>query len=114
MGTARDQQDLLCRVFGDCLAGDAIDLEVGNLREASGPVDPRLFTYLRYDVPLTSEGLSGIGCGHIDPQRVARLADVEILDELRDIGRAIGERRVDAEHLSRFLPTPTVPSRRRS
>lgn len=105
MGAARDQQDLLCRVFGDCLAGDAINLEVGDLREASGPVNPKLFTYVRYDVQLTAEGLSGIGCDHIDPQRVTRLADVEILDELRDIGRAIGERRVKAEHFSQFLAT---------
>jgi len=109
MSAARDYQDLLCRVFGDCLAGEPIDLEVGDLIGASGPVDPKLFTYLRYDVPLTPEGLRGIGCGHIDPGHVTSLSDTEVLGELREIGQAIGDRQVEAGHFSRFAPAPSPP-----
>jgi hypothetical protein len=104
MNAARDRQDLLCRVFGDCLAGPPIDEEVGTLIGAAGPVAPKLFTYLRYDVPLTPEGLRGIGCGHIDPTHVTSLSDTEVLSELREIGQALGERRVEAGHFSRFVP----------
>lgn len=111
MGAARDQQDLLCRVFGECLAGGPVSPEVGTLIGAGGPVDPKLFTYLRYDVSLTSEGLRGLGCGHLDPRRVTSLANVEVLDELREIGRSLGERRVHPGHFSRFLSGPAVPDR---
>ena len=86
MNGSRDRQDLLCRVFGDCLLGDPIDQEVGTLIGAPGPVDPKLFTYLRYDT--------------------------RVLGELREIGRALGERRVEAGHFSRFVPAPSVSSSR--
>jgi hypothetical protein len=107
MNAARDQQDLLCRVFGDCLAGEPIDLEVGDLIGAGGPVDPKLFTYLRYDVPLTPEGLASIGCVHIDPGHVTSLSDVGVLGELREIGQAIGKQ-VHADHFKRFLDLPST------
>jgi hypothetical protein len=103
MSAARDRQDLLCRVFGDCLAGPPIDEEVGDLIGAAGPVDPKLFTYLRYDVPLTPEGLRGIGCGHIDPGRITTLSDTDTLDDLRAVGQALGARRVQRAHFGRFL-----------
>jgi hypothetical protein len=110
MNAARDRQDLLCRVFGDCLVGDPIDLEIGDLIGAGGPVDPKLFTYLRYDVPLTPEGLNSVGCGHIDPKHVTSLSDTRVLGELREIGRALGERRVEAGHFSQFLSASPVSS----
>lgn len=103
LSSTRHQQDLLCRAFGDCLVGDPLDLEVGDLIGARGPVDPKLFTYLRYDVPLTEEGLAGVGCSHLDPARLSRLDDVDCLEELSEAGAAAAARRVRPEHFDRFL-----------
>ena len=61
MCAALNEQDLLCRVFGRCLAGDLLDREVGDLAIARGPVEPRLFTYLRYNAELSQEGLDALG-----------------------------------------------------
>jgi hypothetical protein len=67
MFVALKEQDFLCRVFGDCLVGDPLDREVdsmiaggkdgqGKLAGHRGPVEPKLFTYLRYNAALTREG----------------------------------------------------------
>ena len=37
MFAAQNEQDLLCRVFGKCLAGDPIDREIGDLIGSAGP-----------------------------------------------------------------------------
>jgi hypothetical protein len=46
MFAALNEQDLLCRVFGDCRAGEALDREVGDLIGSAGPLrrDQKLFT----------------------------------------------------------------------
>ena len=41
MFAALNEQDLLCRVFGDCRAGDPIDREIGDLVGSVGPVAAR-------------------------------------------------------------------------
>ena len=38
MFAAQNEQDLLCRVFGKCLAGDPIDREIGDLLGSAGPL----------------------------------------------------------------------------
>ena len=90
MFAALNEQDLLCRVFGDCLAGDAIDREVGNLIGCSGPLaaDKKLFTYVRYNADLSPEGLSALGCGHIAAASVQKLDAVDAIPELRMVGKA--------------------------
>ena len=64
MYAALNEQDLLCRVFGDCRCGDPIDRELGDLVGSSGPLPrgAKLFTYLRYDAELTRAGLAALGC----------------------------------------------------
>ena len=59
MFAALNEQDLLCRVFGECLSGDPIDREVGDLIGSSGPLAlaDKLFTYVRYNADLSPEGL---------------------------------------------------------
>ena len=57
MFAALNEQDFLCRVFGRCLAGDPLDREVGDMIGKRGPVQPKLFTYLRYNAELTRAGL---------------------------------------------------------
>ena len=97
------QQDLLCRVFGRCVAGDPLDSEVADLIGAKGPLDPkRLFTYARYNATLTPEGLIELGIRDIDPQTVASLDSVENMSALQRIGSAVADRKVKPEHFAGF------------
>jgi hypothetical protein len=96
-------QDLLCRVFGECLVGEPLDLEVGDLIGTRGPADPKLFTYLRYNVSLTAEGLTALGFGGLDPSRLSRLDDVSSLDTLRQVGARMAEQRVRRIHFDGFV-----------
>lgn len=97
------QQDQMCRVFGRCLCGDALDREIGDLAGMKGPADPsRLFTYARYNAALTAEGLNGLGLARVDPKDVESLDSVEHMKELQDVGKAVAERKVKAEHFAGF------------
>jgi patatin-like phospholipase/acyl hydrolase len=103
MSAALNEQDLLCRVFGRCLAGDELDLEVGDLKTAKGPVGPnKLFTYVRYNAELTLEGLKKLGLSGITPEHVQQLDSVEHIPELQQVGHAVAKS-VKIEHFSRFV-----------
>lgn len=104
MFAALNEQDLLCRVFGDCRAGDPIDEEVGDLIGACGPLarGHKLFTYLRYNAELTREGLDGLGCPAIEPAVVQKLDSIDGIDDLRAVGRQVADKRVDAAHFVGF------------
>ena len=93
MFAALNEQDLLCRVFGDCRAGDPIDREVGDLVGAVGPLqlEQKLFTYLRYNAELTREELDGSAARHRAPD-VQQLDSIEGIPDLRESGE---ERRRD-------------------
>jgi hypothetical protein len=95
-------QDFLCRVFGRCLAGDPLDSEVGDMVNVRGPVEPKLFTYLRYDAELSRQGLDRLGLPHIVPEHVQPLDAVEHIAELQEVGRAVA-RQVQPTHFARFL-----------
>ncbi len=41
-------EDLLCRLWGRCLVGDALDSEIGDLKQST-LIPNKLFTYLRYN-----------------------------------------------------------------
>lgn len=90
MYAALNEQDLLCRVFGKCRAGGLLDRELGSLIGQSGPVNPKLFTYLRYNAELTRAGLVELGLGGIDPASVQKLDSVEHIPELQQIGVRVG------------------------
>jgi patatin-like phospholipase/acyl hydrolase len=100
---AMNQQDMLCRVFGRCLAGHALDREVGDLRAEDGPVAQKLFTYVRYNVELSREGLDALGLTSIKPQQVMRLDSVEHVRELRAIGQALARRDLFRKPFESFL-----------
>jgi hypothetical protein len=105
MFAALNEQDLLCRVFGECLHGDMLDREVGDMIGKQGPVDPKLFTYVRYNAELTSEWLERHGLGHIDPREVQRLDSISHMDELQEVGRKVALQ-VRPEHFDAFLRPP--------
>ncbi len=103
MSAALNEQDLLCRVFGHCLAGDELDREVGDLKDAKGPVGPnKLFTYVRYNAELTLGGLKKLGLSGIKPEHVQQLDSVEHITELQQVGQAVAKS-VTLEHFARFV-----------
>jgi hypothetical protein len=102
MFAALNEQDFLCRVFGDCLAGCALDREVWDMKGKSGPAMPKLFTYMRYNAELTEEGLAQLGLADIKPEHVQALDSIDHITELQRVGRAVGEQEVRENHFDRF------------
>ena len=104
MAAANTEQDLLCRSFGRCVFGDPIDSEVGDLQGeyGDGAVDPKLFTYVRYNVELSRFGLDSMGLGDIRMKDVGPLDAFRHIDSLRRIGRAAAQK-VKRVHFARFI-----------
>jgi len=103
LASATYEQDMLCRVFGNCLAGDILDFELGDLTNVKGPTEQKLFTYVRYNVELSGAGLSKLGLTSIKPENVQRSDSVEHLDDLQVIGKAVARAQVREEHFAQFL-----------
>ena len=103
MFAALNEQDLLCRVFGKCLAGDILDSEVGDLIGKMGPVSPKLFTYMRYNAELTEKGLSDLGLGGINPEDVQQLDSVKHIKKLQEVGQAVAKHKVLPVHFNGFV-----------
>ena len=99
---AANQQDFLCRTFGDCLAGPLLDIEVGDMYSVGRPATPKLFTYVRYNCELTRQGLDALALPEIQPENVQMLDSVEHVSELQQIGKALAERQVKESHFARF------------
>jgi hypothetical protein len=77
--------------------------EPGKLVGHRGPVEPKLFTYLRYNAALTREGLDTLGLPQIKPQEVQQLDSVDHVLELQQVGTAVAQRQVDKQHFAKFL-----------
>ena len=103
MFAALNEQDLLCRVFGKCLAGDPLDREIGDLMGTAGPVGQKLFTYVRYNAELTPEGLKALCLFDIEPKNVQKLDSIDYIPDLQRIGKAIGSMKIKEEHFASFL-----------
>ena len=104
MFAALNEQDLLCRVFGDCRAGETLDREVGDLIGGVGPLqrEQKLFTYLRYNAELTREGLDALGCHDIAPETVQQLDSIDGIPDLRRVGKKVAETKVLERHFDGF------------
>lgn len=102
MGNSAVQQDILCRLLGDCRHGGVLDSELGDLHDVSGPVERKLFTYLRYNAELSRRGLDGLGLTDIDPDDVTGLDNLKAMPALQRIGRRIAED-VLPQHFAGFL-----------
>jgi uncharacterized protein len=101
MFAALNEQDMLCRVFGDCRHGAPLDREVADLIGARGPADPKLFSYLRYNAELSASWLASRGLGHIEPRDVQRLDSTAHMPELQAIGRSVAAE-ITAAHFDGF------------
>jgi len=104
MYAAQTEQDLLCRVFGKMLAGCEIDREIGDLKNTSGPIKEKLFTYARYNAELSDKGLSQLGLSQVRPEHVRQMDSVEFIPEMQKVGRRIAEVEVSPEHFAAFPP----------
>lgn len=103
MYAALNEQDMLCRIFGKCLVGDELDREVGDLIGAKGPVGPRkLFTYVRYNAELSTDGLKALGLEDIKSENVQKLDSVEHVADLKRVGQAVA-RNVQPAHFVGFV-----------
>ncbi|MEM8738710.1 MAG: patatin-like phospholipase family protein [Planctomycetota bacterium] len=106
LGSVSDQQDMLCRVMGDCLYGQPLDAEVGDLRNAGYyPPDQQKFTYVRYDTRLDVNDDSTL----LPPLVKARLDDLNLIPQLQQLGQAYAESNVKPAHL--FSKPAAAPTR---
>src|SRR5580704_2367905 len=89
------EQDYLCRCLGECIHGEPIDSEVGDLIGLNLP-NRKWFSYVRYNrsfLGKEAKALQEAGSG------LAKLDDVEMIPELRRLGREYAEEHVRLEHL---------------
>ena len=100
MFAALNEQDFLCRVFGECVFGDPLDAEVGDMAGSIGPLREKLFRFVRYNGDLTQPGLAELGCADIRSEQVQKLDSVRAIPQLHRVGKAIAEQKVRAEHLN--------------
>jgi hypothetical protein len=101
MFAALNEQDVLCRAFGECRHGPWLDRELKDMIRITGPVEPKLFTYLRYNAELSREWLDNKGLGHINPRDVQRLDSTAHMDELSQVGECVAQS-VVPEHFEEF------------
>jgi hypothetical protein len=104
MGGALNEQDLLCRVFGNCRYGATVDRELGELHDRQGTISDAepLFSYVRYNATLTREGLNELGFPKLDPARIQKMDKVQNIADLQNIGMAAAQE-VTPEHFKGFL-----------
>jgi patatin-like phospholipase/acyl hydrolase len=102
MAAALREQDFLCRIFGRCLAGELLDREVGDMLGQGIPKVAKLFTYARYNAELSREGLDALRLRNVQPAHVQQMDSVEHITEMHQVGKAIAEQRVRAEHFADF------------
>jgi predicted acylesterase/phospholipase RssA len=94
--------DVLCRIFGRCVAGDPVDRELMDLMDETGPVQPKLFTYCRYDLDIGSGIVNIPGLPNVDLYKICKLDSVRYLRELKIIGEAIADG-ISIKHFRGFL-----------
>jgi patatin-like phospholipase/acyl hydrolase len=107
MAAALHQQDFLCRIFGECVAGDLLDREIGTMIGQGIPNVSKLFTYARYNAELSRDGLDALGLEHINPVHVQQMDSVDHIDEMRELGQTLAQQKVKAKHFAGFPATST-------
>jgi uncharacterized protein len=105
-------QDINCRTVGRCIFGAHIDREIGNLTplDEKGNVlelnsdASRHFSYMRYNADLSENGLRELGLAHIDSDDVRQMDSVKYMPQLREVGKAVGEKQVNVKtHFQNFI-----------
>ncbi len=92
IGAVATEQDLLCRVLGECVFGDEIDVELGRLQEPTLlPPEAQLFRYARYDLRL--DQLQSRRLGRAETQ----IDNLRLIPMLQEIGREYAEQNVELD-----------------
>jgi hypothetical protein len=106
MASATFAEDLSCRIFGRCLAGNPLDREVGNLVEENFTDDllarPKLFTCVRYNPDLSNESLNALGLRDVQASQIQAFDSVESIPEMQQLGQAYANQTVSANHFIGF------------
>lgn len=89
------EQDYLCRCLGQCLHGEELDTEIGNLERLDLP-GRSWFSYVRYNESYLGRAADELLRRH--PQ-LAKIDAVQALPLLREIGRTYAREHVRVEHL---------------
>jgi len=89
------QQDYMCRCLGECIYGDQLDSEIGNMVGVHLP-GSRWFSYVRYNESYNATELEKLREG--DARRT-QLDAVQAVLSLREAGQAYAKHCVKLEHL---------------
>jgi hypothetical protein len=89
------EQDYLCRCMGECLYGDQLDSEIGDLVGVQLP-EPRWFSYVRYNESYNTETVAQL---LQTAPRLSKIDAVQAIPLLRQIGQAYAKEHVKMEHL---------------
>ena len=100
--SAAVQNDVLCRVLGECRCGPRLDRELGDLVGGAGLLPDPLFSYVRYDGETHPDSLERLGVGHLSTESLDRIDGVDFIEEMCEFGRAIATL-VDPAHFEGFL-----------
>lgn len=105
-------QDINCRTVGRCIFGAPIDRELGDMI----PIDEegnilgldsdanRHFSYIRYNADLSQQALDELGLSDIDSDEVRKIDSVDQINNLRKIGKEVGNNQVNVRaHLKYFI-----------
>jgi hypothetical protein len=98
LGAIAVEQDVMCRLLGDCLHGEAIDSELGDLQAPSLlSAAEQKFSYVRYNRTLTTKTPADLGA----PTKLdMRLDSIGAMTALREFGRDYAQSTVLVEHLA--------------
>lgn len=99
--------DMACRMLGNCRFGDPIDREFGDMvvQEKKEPnwTGAKLFTYVRYDPDVTTEGLKNLALADIKPAHVQIMDSVDHIDDIQRVGKAYANKYIELSHLDSFI-----------
>jgi uncharacterized protein len=89
------EQDYLCRCLGQCIYGEELDSEIGNLEGVALP-GRSWFSYVRYNKSYT--GQAALELLQQD-SKLSEIDAVRLMPQLREIGRGYAQEHVRIEHL---------------
>jgi uncharacterized protein len=96
LGSVAIEQDILCRILGDCLHGAKIDTEIESLNAPSlFTQSEQKFTYARYDDPfdVTPSQAKELVTGR------AEMDNLKLIPDLQKAGEEYAKQHVQPEHL---------------
>lgn len=121
-------QDVNCRTIGRCTYGSHLDREIMDMVPRQVPFGAttsefyaappiplttdlgRRFLYCRYNVDLSSSGLTELGFPQVDPLKIQKMDGVENISVLLEIGQA-ASKFVDLAHFGPFVvDVPNPPT----